>query len=129
MNRRLPIQEGLPKTVKIGAYRMRIAFTSHRTLPDMKFLNGLCDFDNGVIHINRDHARNHSPDRVLTTILHEIGHAINHVYGVRDESGEEGFVTGFSIGFVAFMIDNPSFHHWMNRIIESTRIDHARAAA
>jgi hypothetical protein len=115
--REIAIQQGLPRTVKVGAHLLRFAFVSERRNRQMVGLNGLCDFDAGTIYINRDHAKKHSPDRVLATILHEIAHAINYVYGVRDNSDEEGFVSGFSLGFVTFLVDNPEFLLWLNRVV------------
>jgi hypothetical protein len=111
------IQQGLPRTVKVGAHLLRFAFASERRNRHLVGLNGLCDFDAGTIYINRDHAQQHSPDRVLATILHELTHAINHVYGVRDESDEEGFASGFSLGFTTFLVDNPAFLLWLSRVV------------
>lgn len=59
---------------------------------------------------------------LINAIQHEISHAILYSAGVRlPEKMEEEFVLTHTNGFIAFLIDNPHFHKFLNEMIEKIR--------
>tara|TARA_R100001443_G_scaffold40958_4_gene54402 strand:+ start:3089 stop:3415 length:327 start_codon:yes stop_codon:yes gene_type:complete len=47
------------------------------------------------------------------TVLHEIGHALFYLMNLKDDSCEEDFVSRFSTGLRAVMIENKALSEWI----------------
>lgn len=65
--------------------------------------DGLCDKDNCVIEV----ANGMSDALKVETLLHEIGHAVNSVAGLTDESTEEEFVARSTPLWILVFKENP----------------------
>ena len=74
--------------------------------------DGLCDHNDDVIHVNTNQSRS----QVIETLLHEVGHAINAVVGINDDSTEEEFVRRSTPIWMAVWRENPElfrlFSNW-----------------
>lgn len=108
--------KGLPKILKVGAYRFRISVvdTDHPKLEDNE---GMTVFSEFRIYINKGI----SFQRLAEVVQHEISHCINWVYGIDDSSTEEQFVGQHSKGVIDLWINNPRYMTWVNKLIRRMR--------
>lgn len=69
----------------------------------------------------------YDPNQVATehvnTIMHEIGHCITYVFGMKfkKDSDEEYFVNAFTNGLVTVFNDNPELLKWMLEHLEEKK--------
>lgn len=108
--------KGLPRRFQIGSYtfRMKVVPPDHVELGGN---NGLTDAEQAVIYINQDIGI----ARCLEVVQHELTHAINWVYGVKDESDEETFTTQHSKGLVDLGMKHPRWKTWENKMLRTMR--------
>lgn len=55
---------------------------------------------------------------VLDSLIHEIGHAIWFLYGIRDEDNEEHTVNQMAIGWSQIWADNPDMVKFLNYAVK-----------
>lgn len=65
--------------------------------------DGICDPIDDNIYLNTDQ----SESQVLETLLHEVGHAINVIVGINDDSTEEDFIRRSTPIWMSVWRDNP----------------------
>jgi hypothetical protein len=105
----------LPRKIKVGAFDWRIKIDT-RDSEDC----GETDTNSATITI---WPSNHpSPDRVVGTVIHELLHVI---YSNEELDGavgpaEETIVSGFEIGLVALLRDNPKLLTWIKRGLKTS---------
>lgn len=117
LRKRPPVLEGLPSVVKVGAHRLRFSLVTERSRPEIAGCNGLILFDTSEILLNRSFFEQALPQLAANVVQHEVTHAINWVYGVRDGSKEEVFCEQHTNGLIAFLHDNPEYARWLLRVI------------
>lgn len=121
--------KGMPRTLTIAGNGFTVSVVEPTEENGMLGLEGLTIPDEGKIQISAEHLRTSPPVRVLTTVIHEVSHAINCLFGVEDESTEEQFVTQHSVGLVAFLLQNPRFEAWRRRLLREIAASAKAAAA
>lgn len=108
--------EQVPKRVKVGGYRFALDLVD-KTDPDLAGDNGSTEFDSLRCAVDR----NLPFQNIVNTIIHELNHAINHVYGVKDGSSEEEIACQHANGWLALRIDNLKLDAWLNRAVRELR--------
>lgn len=105
--------ERLPKRVKIGAYTYTIERLTATDTDLGEGNDGITNFDSlrVLIHDTLNF------QNVVNTLYHELNHAVNHVFGIDDNSSEEDIATQSANGWLALRIDNPTVDRWINRAI------------
>lgn len=99
----------LPKRVSVGSYTFSMALVD----PGMQPLDGdlgCTTFDPFCILLNEEQ----SLQGLMNTVLHELQHCINHVYGLEDGVEEEAIARQSANGWQALLIDNPSVSKWLH---------------
>ena len=91
----------LPKKVKIGCYTY--AVRTWDTVGEEDGYYGSCSNRHHIIHISTSY----SDEKVRATLLHEILHAIWHVWDLEDEDTEERTISALTHGLMAVINDNP----------------------
>ena len=90
-------------------------------------LNALTEKDagrrliDGECHLKEqeiDYDSSMSEQLIMNTILHEIGHAMVHVFGIKfkDEDYEEHFVNAYSGALVTVLRDNPELFKQFGKV-------------
>ena len=70
----------LASSFKLGAHTWKVKY---KKMPD---LFGLCDPDNHIIYISTDvNGRPTSEIQQMSSLIHEIGHAVLHTMGLPDD--------------------------------------------
>lgn len=107
---------GLPKSVKVGPYDVKIVERDEEW-SDAVHAVGMFFGDKLQIEINvyRDAMF------VLDTLLHEIFHAIFNVYDLADDDREEKIVTVGATAFTQVFRDNPALTRFMQQVLTKTR--------
>lgn len=102
--------KSLPKSVKVG-YR-----TVHFKTVDERVTHALGVFNtrDGVIGLTTSQ----DDQELANTILHEIFHAVWHIYGLPHSEQEEQVVTTLSNGFSGVLRDNPKLFEVLARMIK-----------
>ena len=91
----------LPKKVKVGPYTYQVK--TWDTGGDDNGCYGDCSNTHHVIHIGT----RYSDTKVRAILLHEILHAIWHVWTIEDEDTEERMIQTLTHGLLAVINDNP----------------------
>lgn len=88
--------------IKVGHLTYTVEYANKEQMDaDNKY--GDCNHRREVIRLSRDM----SVGRETEVLIHEIMHAICHVYGYNDDMKEEDTVTCISKGFAQVLMDNP----------------------
>ena len=98
----------MPSTLKIGGHQYKVVFPYVFT--ERKDRNGDCDFSGKVIRIVEFvEGEKRSNSAIVTTLIHEILHAIDNVTGQNmfDVNNGESMADGLSEGIYQVLIDNP----------------------
>lgn len=66
-------------------------------------------------------SREHSPEKVVEVLLHEVFHMIAEAMGIGSNTRNESWVTQFAIGLAAVVRDNPDLMPWMSETIRISR--------
>jgi len=74
----------LPARVKVGSFTFAIHLVQSGA-PDLGENYGMTFFDDCRILLDGESTL----DRFVNTLIHEIGHAVNHSYGIADGAEEE----------------------------------------
>lgn len=103
-----PVQS-LPRSIRIGPFDYQIekwaplaSLAVHRW--------GECSSTELVLRIQVDMP---SPQKAIDTFLHEVSHAIFHVFGVEDGDKEERIVGLTATAWVQVYRDNPWLLKWL----------------
>jgi hypothetical protein len=100
-----------PDRVKVGPLWYSIVWMD-REFEDRIERFGEHDSNNQVIRLTKSRTR----IRVATTFWHEVGHAINHVWGLaidkKDLAKVEDFLCVHEYGWAGFAQDNPDAMAW-----------------
>ena len=116
----------LPKRLKIGGYTFKLLVeeTTAEILnpPDEEsgepeHLFGCTDTNKGRIHLDGKSEF----EQFVNTLIHEIGHAINYVYGITDGADEEHITTQSANGWMQVNRDNPKLELWLHRAYRQLR--------
>ena len=91
----------LPKKIKIGCYTYTIKTWDN--VGDEGDFYGSCSNRYHIIHIST----RYSDEKVHAILLHEILHAIWHVWSLEDEDNEERTIQALTHGQIAVINDNP----------------------
>ena len=92
----------LPKKVKIGCFTYTVE-EWREDLAEAAECFGTCSDKHQVLQI----ATHHGDERTHATLLHEILHAIWHVWSIEAEDGEERTIQVITHGLMAVINDNP----------------------
>ena len=98
----------LPKTIKIGGHQYRVIFPYIFT--ERNDRTGDCDFSGKIIRIvEAVGGEKRSDSAIVTTLIHEILHAIDNVTGQKmfDTTNGEDMIDGLSEGIYQVLVDNP----------------------
>lgn len=96
--------DALPATIRIGPYDVRFQIEDY----DWSQVNdAFGQYDRSAMRIHL--AANAAPteQHALDTLLHEVIHAIWHIYGVRSRDSEERIVSAHSTAWTQIYRDNP----------------------
>ena len=108
---------GLPKSIKVGPYRYRVEIAETlRSMSDQAW--GICD--------NIQHTITYQNEwpcigKAIDTVIHEVLHAIYHVWDVPEQAEEEPIVSHFGTGIAGVLIDNPGLVSWLNAAAKKAR--------
>jgi|SRR5882672_7939726 len=111
----------LPKKLYVGTYEYSLNVVA-RSHPDLAE-------DNGGTHWDEDNRRiaiaeGLPPRQRLSTIMHEVIHAINDVCGIDDgmlPKTEEDLTEAQGEAWTHFLIDNPKFDRWLTYSLSCIR--------
>jgi hypothetical protein len=118
----MELARGLPRKFKIGQYTYRLRFVSAAEYDGLSDAYGVCDHDALRIYVSTEPSCAENPERLLNTVQHELTHAINHVWGIDDDTNEEN-MTGFHTnGTVALWLDNPKYLLWVRRLLREIKL-------
>lgn len=130
----------LPKPVRIGPHRWRFAWFSPSPAapndavpyaPESASAEsasrqtgdedawGWCSYGDHLIQLHPELA--HRPSLFAEVLWHEVGHAINHIYGVKDGQDEEDFTTQAARGWLQVFRDNRHFFSYISRLTRASR--------
>jgi hypothetical protein len=110
------LAEKLPKKVKVGAY----TYALQRVPNDNTELEG--NYGMTLLEAGRVLFAADIPfERLVNTVLHEIGHCINHNYGVEDRAKEEQIATQSANGWQQVYLDNPKLEMWLHKSYRELR--------
>lgn len=100
--------KGLPRRIHVGPTTFRVVICRADDSAYLEDADGCCVFDEFRIYL-----RDTLPlQRAVNTVIHEVTHAINWVYGVTDDSTEEQFTTQHTNGLLEVWIRNPRLLNW-----------------
>jgi hypothetical protein len=120
----------LPRRIFVDQYEFQLKLVAtgapelHASAEDNGSNPGVADEGDGLTDFNamRIYLSNTLPlHRFVEVVCHEITHAINWSRGIEDGSSEEDFTDKYSAGFVRFLLDNPKYHTWLNRVVREIR--------
>ncbi len=92
----------LPNKIKVACFDIEIREWDAKTA-NVRGCFGEYSGDECIIRIDATH----NSQRVVETLIHEITHAIYHLYCISDEDKEERIVTAISRGWFQVYRDNP----------------------
>ena len=101
-----------PVSIRIGPFDWAIEWYDQDHEADhQKF--GMVNSNSQIIRLTKDRKR----QRVATTFIHEVLHALWHVYGIdppfpKEMNVEELMVDGLAYALSAFVRDNPRAMQW-----------------
>jgi predicted Zn-dependent protease len=95
-----------PRKVKVGYkdYAVRLLPTA-----EMAGNLGACHTDRGLIDLDEEQSR----QQLAETALHEVCHAIWHVWQLPARAAEEKAVSALSVGLAGVFRDNPEAIKWI----------------
>jgi hypothetical protein len=110
------IFKGLPRRMQVGAFVFRVLLESseHELLAEAF---GRCDTDNRRIYVRQDM----DAELALNTVVHELSHAVNWVYGVNDDSTEEQFTGQHTNGLIDLWMRNPRLVLWITKTLRRAK--------
>jgi len=102
----------LPKKIKVGPFNVTCVVVPR--MVENEGVWGKYDHLRYRLRISDGH-----PDDValLDTVLHELFHAIYHVYNIKDDDEEERTVHTLATGFTQVLLDNPQLVKYINEVI------------
>lgn len=104
----------MPKAVRIGCFSYVVQVIEEEGAE----IAGIA----GAMHSLRQRIRiraGMTPQQVANTFIHEVLHAIHHVYGLRDGCDEETFTELSANGLCAFWQDNPKAVKWWEELLKT----------
>ena len=113
-----PLFKGLPRRIHVGAFvfRIRVEPPEHEMLVDCY---GCCDTENCRITVSS--ALNAA--FALNTVMHELKHATNWVYGLDDDSTEEQFTNLDTNATIDMWQRNPRLFLWISKTLRRAKQD------
>lgn len=105
----------IPSTLKIGGHQYKVIFPYVFT--ERFDRTGDCDYSKNIIRIADSLGNEKRSDSVIiTTFIHEILHAVDHVTGQDMFTGDIGekMVDGLAEGIYQVLIDNPELNEINN---------------
>jgi hypothetical protein len=123
----------LPKPVRIGPHQWRFVWVTPTPAAPVETAQfaadpapratadedawGWCSYGDHMIQLHPELARR--PSLFAEVLWHEVGHAINHIYGVKDGQDEEEFTTQSARGWLQVFRDNRHFFTYIGRLTRS----------
>jgi hypothetical protein len=106
-------EQELPVQIRIGAALYTIEWFEHGTIrdDDGERLLGQTDFEKHHIKLEREQTL----QCLVDTVRHEITHASNDVYGVKDKMLEEEFTDRTTKAWNDIWIHNPKLVVWFSK--------------
>lgn len=102
----------LPKIIIIAGRKVAVK-PFLEGVAKVKNLYGEFDFNIPAIFIDFDYP---DPQHILTTLIHEINHAIYDFYNIYDDSKEEETVTAMAYGWTQVYKDNPKLIEFIREV-------------
>lgn len=125
----------LPKPIRIGPHKWRFEWiepspatpvesaqfagepTARRAAEDDVW--GWCSFGEHSIQLHPELVAR--PSLFAEVLWHEVGHAINYMYGVKDGQDEEEFTTQAARGWLQVFRDNRHLFAYIGRLTRAAR--------
>lgn len=115
------VYKGLPRRIHVGPHTFRVVIAPADGSPHLVENDGCTVFDEYRVFL-----RDNLPlQGAVTTVLHEVTHCVNWVYGVTDESTEEQFTTQHAVGQLEVLMRNPRLLSWVAKQVR--RMKHEAA--
>lgn len=102
------VYKGLPRRIHVGAYTFRVVIAAAAGHEHLEDADGMTVFDELRIYLRAGP----NLQLALNTVMHEVTHAINWVYGVTDDSTEEQFTAQHTNGQLEVWMRNPRLLNW-----------------
>ena len=108
------------KSKKLPFDKVKVGYADYKLVPltekdaGKRLIDGECDLKAQEI----DYDSTMNEQLVMNTILHEIGHAMVHVFGIKfkDEDYEEHFVNAYSGALVTVLCANPELYRHLGKV-------------
>ena len=94
--------------IRICGYTYRVVFEQEPIIYDNELCEGYCDNVRQIIQV----AGGMGHDRTRHILLHEIVHAIYHIFGDRAEWNQECVCDLVTSGTLQVLKDNPMWAEW-----------------
>ncbi|MBT2321271.1 hypothetical protein J7E62_02720 [Variovorax paradoxus] len=114
--------KGLPRRIHVGPTTFRVVVGTAELHPCLTDCCGITVFEEYRIYLHDGMLL----QAAVNTVIHEVSHAINWVYGVTDDSTEEQFVTQNSNGLVEVWMRNPRLLNWIVKQLRAMKKEAAR---
>lgn len=93
----------LPKKIIVGPMTFKVVGITDTKDSVKSFEFGRVRLDEQTIEVYPFWGR----ERVIETLIHEVTHAIFHVWGIKDEDDQERITTSLAFGWATVIKDNP----------------------
>lgn len=102
----------LPRTLRIAGNVFKVKIVGPRR-KEIANNNGVCLVDSREILLHATMVKSGELSLIVNTVVHEITHGINCLFGISDNSTEENFTEYHTNGIIAFYVENPGYVAWM----------------
>ena len=109
----MAVFDGLPATIRIGAYDWNIEFHNGITDESGEELAGQCIERSYVIQLNTCEDIHPFPLVAVETVIHEIGHTIFSSMHLQKGDSEERVCLMFGCAWTQILRDNPELTKWI----------------
>jgi hypothetical protein len=110
--------KGLPRRITVGAFTFRVHIEPE-THPELVDAFGCCNTNKQLIYLREGQ----DAALALNTVVHELSHAVNWVYGVEDDSTEEQFTGSHTNGMIDMWMRNPRLFLWIAKLLRQAKKD------
>lgn len=117
--------KGLPKTVKIGPFSIKIKIMPE-SWREKNDAYGICDSDNSIIYLCRQQG---TPEFATDTLIHELMHAVYRTFHLATGDDEERICGAMATGFSGLLQENPKLLQWIASHIHPPRARYEKTAS
>lgn len=103
----------LPAFIRVGPYNMHLV-PMDENHADLAEAFGYFKRKDQIIAFDADHK---SPESLVDTLIHEVGHAIWWAYGISDDDKEERIVSIQATAWTQIFKDNPWLSDWIKKAL------------